>query len=165
MKGEFPELADATRKSLNKVLSKIKGTGGAAVDAKALEAKSGEIHAAISSDITDVTLDVIVDGDWRAEVMTPRFDEWLKGQSEEVRNLAASPKLRDAARMLRLYKTHASAPAPAATPAPTPAPAAPAQPSMRSRQMAAAVTPKGDVSSAPPGRGKSPFEQGFDEDD
>lgn len=160
LKAEYPELADATRKALNKTLSKIKGTGA---DAKAIEARTGEARQAITAEVTDVTLDAIVKGDWQAEVKTERFDGWLKGQTPEVQGLASSPKLRDAARMLRLYKEHVDAPAPAPTPAP--APAAPAQPSMRSRQMAAAVAPRGDVSATSTSKGKSPFEQGFEDDD
>jgi hypothetical protein len=158
----YPELAEQTVKGLNKVLGKLKGTGGAPVDPKVFDEKVSEISRSVTSHVIDATLDAIVDGDWQQEVKSDKFKDWIKAQPADVKTLGESDKLRDASRLMRLYRKHLDTPAP--TPAPSQAPAAPAQPSMRQRQMAAAVATKGEAS-APAPKGKTPFEQGFEEDD
>lgn len=156
-KEQYPELAELTVKGLNKALGKVKGTASNAVDPEALQRSVTEATQAIKAEATDAMLDAIVDGDWKEEVNTPAFGDWLQGQPENVKALANSARMGDAAKLLRTYKAR-----PAATPTPA---ATPAQPSMRSRQMAAAVTPRGSSGSPAPSGAKSPFQQAFEEDD
>ncbi len=163
LKEQYPELTTPMLKGLNKVLGKVKGTGGAdpeAVD-RLVQERVQEFAPALRKEIGDSALNAIVP-DWEDEVKTERFVNWLKGQPDEVKALADSNKYADAAKLLRAYDKSLSAPPPpAATPAPT---AAPAQPSTRQRQIAAAVNPKGE-GSAPAPKAKSPFQEAFEEDD
>lgn len=157
LKGEYPELGELTVKGLNRVLGKLKGTG---TDPAAIEKAVAPLR--------DDMLEMAFPG-WKDEVRTPDFKDWLTGQDETVKALAASDSHADAARLLRKFttrtKTEAAKPA-AARAARTPAaPAASAQPSMRSRQIAAAVAPRGDSAAPPSTSGKTPFQAGFDDDD
>jgi hypothetical protein len=159
---EFPEVARLQKAGMNKMLARIKGTGA---DSAAIEKMVGDRVAEVRSEIVKSSLEVMFPN-WEDEVKTPRFDAWLKSQEADVKALAESNKVGDAARMLRLYGKSIE---PAATPAPkppaAPAPAAPAQPSMRSRQIAAAVNLRGDSAAPPSTSGKSPFLSGFEDDD
>lgn len=172
LKAQYPELADLTLKGLNNALGKMKGTGGNATDPKAFDEKAREIRSGITGEVVDATLDSILEADWRDEVYAngkdasagfkPKYSEWIAAQPQEIQALGYSDKLRDAARLMRMYRANRDKPAPAA--APTPAPPAPAQPSMRQRQMAAAVAPRSEAS-APAPKGKTPFEQGWESED
>jgi hypothetical protein len=136
----YPEIGKLTAQGLNKVLGKFKGTGGA--DPEAIDKMVTERVAAARSEINGQVTDAVLNGivpRWRQQVNTPAFDAWLKGQQAEVQGLAESDDLGDAATMLRLYRRHIERPA--ATPAPTPAPNRGAT---RQRQIAAAVTTRGD---------------------
>ncbi len=108
----------------------------------------------------DRYLNDVVDGDWLAAVQTDAFGQWLGGQADDVKALAASDKTSDAARMLRLYRRDLVAkpvPAPvAATPA-----AAPAAASTRSRRLSAAVSPRGIPGAAPAPDEDEAFNEGF----
>jgi hypothetical protein len=165
LKGEYPEIGELTGKVLKKVFAKFKGTG------KAVDEKM--IDNVVKNRTIDLTLDSILERDWRKECktetgFTPQFGAWFNAQPAEVQQLANSEGLGDAAKMMRLYKAHLDAPkptpAPTPTPTPVPTPAPSAQPSMRSRQMAAAVAPRGEAS-APAPQGKTPFQEGFDAED
>jgi hypothetical protein len=158
LKEQYPELADLTLKGLNKVMGKLKGTGGN-VDPKVFEEKAGEIRSTVTREVTDMTLDAIVDGDWQQEVNSPKFAEWMKAQTPEVKALAASDKLRDAARLMRLFKAHADAPPPVPTPSPAPTPAP--TPSPRQQRTTAAVPPRGDGGHAPAPSEDDEFSAGF----
>lgn len=131
LRGEFPEIADLTLKALQKVAGKFKGTG----DSPDIERIVTERVSKVQSDLIDSRLDEVVDGDWKAEVATPQFQDWLGKQAADVKALSESSSVRDAARMLRIYASAKNQPAPAKEPAPEPV-------SARQRQLAAAVNPK-----------------------
>jgi hypothetical protein len=130
LRDEFPEIADLTLKALQKVAGKLKGTG----DSPDIERIVTERVSKVQADLIDSRLDEVVDGDWKAEVATPQFQEWLGKQADDVKALSESSSVRDAARMLRIYASAKNQPA-AKEPAPEPI-------SARQRQLAAAVNPK-----------------------
>jgi hypothetical protein len=136
-KEQYPELAEVQLRALNKALGKVKGTA----DPEAIEKLVAPRIDKVREETTQVLLEVVFPG-WTDEVKTPQFKDWLKGQDEAVRALAASDNVSEAAKLLRLYDKAKNAPAP--TPAPTAVP-------IRKRQIAAAVPPKGD-NGQPPGR-------------
>jgi hypothetical protein len=151
LKAEFPDLAALHMKGMQRMLEKLP-LRAAAVDPEAIEKVVQERTATVRTEVIDSRLDEIIDGDWREEVKKPEFDAWLSKQADDVKALGESSSLRDAAKMIRLYKAHRDAPPPQPTPAPAPA----ASPT-RSRVLAAAVAPKGTV-------GKSPASPSDDDD-
>lgn len=158
---DYPELAALTAKGLNKIIGRLKG--GAGMDPEALEKVVNErieqARKADRAELIDTTLNAIVDGVWQDEVKTPAYQAWEQSQPQEVKALAVSDKLNDAAKLMRLYAKAKNAPAPAPTTPPQ------AGPSTRQRQVAAAVIPRGDGAAAPPPAGKSPFRAGYDDED
>jgi hypothetical protein len=163
LKEQYPELAELTLKGLNKAMGKLKGTGGTNVDPKVFDEKFG----AIRDEVTDMTLDAIVDGDWQALVKKPedgsewQYGNWVATQKPEIQKLAASDKLRDAARLMRLFKAHLDTPAPVPTPAPSPAPTPAPTPSPRQQRTTAAVPPRGDGGHPPAPSEEDEFSAGF----
>lgn len=122
-------------------------------------AQADDIVRKTQSDLIDSRLDEVVDGDWHAEVRTPAFQEWMGKQADDVKSLAASTSVRDAARLLRLWVGTKTAAAPASAPAA--APQAPAKAPARQRVMAAAVNPRGAGARAPASPERDPFDEGF----
>lgn len=119
-----------------------------------------EALARAQAQLVDSRLDEVVDGDWRQEVRTPEFQQWMKQQPADVQQLGASDSVRDASRMLRLWVKAKSAPAPASAPA---APQQQAQPKTTPRQkaIAAAVNPRGGGARASASNEPDPFDEGF----
>lgn len=155
LKNEYPELAALHISGLNKVLSKLKGTGGANPEAieKIVTERVTAATAAIRTELVNATLDAVVDGEWLKEVNSPAFDDWIKTQPNDVKALAESDSLNDAKRMLRLYKQAKDTP-------PAPLPPVPKN-TTRARQIAAAVTPKGDGGHPPGPTEDDEFNAGF----
>lgn len=135
---EYPELAALTTKGIQRVLEKLPART-AAVDPAAIDKVVQERTATVRTEVIDSHLDAVVEGDWREEVKKPEYAAWIEKQPDEVQALGASESLRDAAKLMRLYKAHRDTP---------PAPPAQTQPAQqpsptRSRVIAAAVAPKG----------------------
>lgn len=150
----YPELAKFTLQGLNKALLKFKGTGGAdseAVDkivTEKLQAARTEISAQVTTQVTDSVLNGIVPR-WREQVNKPAFTAWIAAQPEDVKALAQSEDIGDAAEMLRMFRDHQRKPPASPAPAAPAAPAAAPKPHPRQRQIAAAVAPRGDGAPAP----------------
>ena len=182
---DYPELASAQIKGLNKALAKLKGTGGG-FDQAAVEKL---VTAATDALRVDLTLDAVLPK-WKAQVNTPEFKSWVasskgwdtrlddkafvaanladantplaqfvKANPDDPVSLYLSSDVEQAAKMLKLYRDRG-----VKAPAPAPKAATPAQPSVRQRQIAAAVPPKSE-GSVPTSSGKSPFQAGYDDDD
>lgn len=131
---EFPELAKTLIEAQKKTLSRIKGS--ASVDPAAVDRIVSEQVGKTRMELIDSTLDAIVDGDWRADRHSEEFIKWENEQPADIKALVESDSLRDATRMMRLWKAHKDAPKPAPAPAP--------KTSSRKQQLeAAAATPKG----------------------
>lgn len=143
LRSEFPELAALVEKGQKRILERNRV--GGAPDPAAIEKLVNERLAPLHSQQIDVSLDAVVGGDWKAEVASEQFGEWLNGQPDDIKALSESSNVRDAARMLRLYQVAKSAPPPVEPKAPASAPAAPTfTAAMRRRsQLAAAVNPRG----------------------
>lgn len=146
MREEFPELADLTLKALQKAAAKFKGTGG-------VDPAITERLAKTQSELIDSRLDEVVDGDWKEEVSTTQFSEWLKKQPQDTQALSTSSSVRDAAKMLRLYRAAKNAPPPPAPP--------PAAVSSRARQLAAAVNPRSAGAKPSVTTAEDEFDAGF----
>lgn len=148
-----PDLANTLRSSLQKVL----GKGRPAVDAQP-EPKQQEVAPdqsqhrleVIQAQLIDSRLDEVVDGDWRKEVATPTFKQWMEKQPDDVKSLAASDNARDAAAMLRRYMKDKTQPPPP-----------PPKPSQRQRVLQAAVNPASRAVPASAPAQDDPFDQGF----
>lgn len=147
MATEYPEIAKQQLTVLNNALKKFKGTAAAdpeAIDkvvSERLKTAREEIHTQVRSEIIDSTLNGVLPR-WRQQVATPAYDAWIKTQPAEVQKLAQSDDVADAADLLRKFRGHLSKP-PAPAPTPTAAPRR-NEPNPRQRQIAAAVTPRGD---------------------
>lgn len=150
----YPELAKFTLQGLNKALAKMRGTAGAdseAVDrivTEKLQAARTEISAQVTTQVTDSVLNGIVPR-WREQVNKPAFTAWIAAQPEDVKALAQSEDIGDAAEMLRMFRDHQRKPPASPAPAAPAPPAAAPKPHPRQRQIAAAVAPRGDGAPAP----------------
>lgn len=104
LKKDFPEWAQATEKLLEARLPKAASTP--AVTPEEIERQVNERLAKASAEmrqeIVNTALNAVLPG-WQKEVTTPKFAAWLNAQPDDVKELANSPEVSDAARMLRLY--------------------------------------------------------------
>lgn len=107
LKSDFPEWADATEKFMDAKLANLQaGVDVATVEAKVAEALSkvtGTLTKEIEKRIVDTTLNAQFPG-WKNEVNTEPFVKWLQSQNAEIKRLADSDDVGDAATMLSLYK-------------------------------------------------------------
>lgn len=99
LKRQYPEWALATEKF-------FEARQPEAFDAKAFEATlreemKGQTEA-VRKEIISSALDVVLP-DWENEIKTDGFVKWLEKQQEDVKALANSDRVGDAARMLKLY--------------------------------------------------------------
>lgn len=146
---EYPNLAGEP--VFKKLLKTLKGTAAASAAAapspafdpaeqqRAIESMVGAKMAVVEERIIDSSLNAVFPG-WKQDVKSEKFGKWLNEQPDDIKQLAASNDVGDAARMLQLFRTVKPAAAPASTPART----------TRQKQIEAAVNPKG-VGGRPPG--------------
>lgn len=128
LREEFPELAELQAKGLNKILAKMKGGG----DLDAVNRLVTEKVAEVRQQAIDASLDAVVGGDWTAEVNSDGYKNWIATQPQDVKALEASDSVRDAARLLRLFKSYVP-----------PKPDVPKTSTRKQQLEAAAATPKG----------------------
>ena len=148
---DYPDFAVAQRNLMNKVVSKLKGTGSSfdpiAIERIVSEKVAGQT-ATFKQEIIDSSLEVVFP-DWKREVQSEAFSKWMAGQSADVQALAASDSVGHAAQMLKLYEAAKNAPPKVA------------KPSIRQQQIAAAVTPKGIGGHIPAPSEDDDFNAGF----
>jgi hypothetical protein len=104
LKRDFPEWSIATEKFLDARLAKLKG-GATDPDAIARIVKdqvAGQ-SAAVRKEIVDASLDAVYP-EWQSDVRTAQFGRWLDAQTGDVKAMAMSSSVRDAAKMLGLYE-------------------------------------------------------------
>lgn len=103
LKKDYPEWATATEKLLEARL----GGNQSNFDAKAFEAKISELvegkTKAVRMEIVDSALEAVLPN-WKDEVNTPEFMKWQQAQPDDIKALAESSKVGDAAKMFRLYE-------------------------------------------------------------
>lgn len=148
LKGDFPEWANATEKLMESKLSQVGNQGNVDAVRREVESIRGET-AAVRKEIAESALDAAFPG-WMDDINTPEFGTWMQTQPEEIKALAASSKVRDASRMLRLFEAHKSKKA-------TPTPSVVA----RQKRIEAAVTPRGTGGFTPANSELDEFEAGY----
>jgi hypothetical protein len=152
LKKDYPDWATATEELLDARIPKFDAEAFEQKIAKEIEGKTAEMQGRIIESSLNAVLPK-----WRDKVNTDDFKGWIATQPEEVKALANSDDVGDAAQMLTLYREHLAKPAP--TQAPTPAPTSdPKKPdtTARAARLAAAVTPRGTGGHAP---GKSEVDE------
>lgn len=112
LKTEFPDWSDAVEAFVD---SRIAGGAPTGADSTAVEtlvdAKLAKITPAIRREVAEEFLEGEF-GEWKAEVNTPTFVNWLNVQPEEVKALATSERVSAAAKLLRLYRNPTTESAP-----------------------------------------------------
>ena len=105
LKEEFPEWSSATEKFVDARIARI--AGPQAVDPKAIERIVAEQVAGATAAVRESTakdaLDVTFPG-WQEDVTTDSFKAWIAAQTPQVNEWAASSKVGDAARLLKLWE-------------------------------------------------------------
>lgn len=103
LKKDFPEWATATEKFMDSRLSQQRSSGPdpQAIDKMVADRIKGQADS-VRKEIIESSLDAVFPG-WIDEVKTDAFGNWLTAQDAQTRALSESPKVGDAARMLRLY--------------------------------------------------------------
>lgn len=152
LKEEFPDLAELHMKGMQRVLERFSIPGA---DPQAIEKVVSERTAAVRNELVDSRLDEIVDGNWRQEVNSQKFQDWINNQADDVKALAESDSLRDAAMLMRKFKVFRDTPPPPAQET------KPATPNVKSRVIAAAVPPKGNQAVSRQPTAEDDFEAGF----
>lgn len=148
LKLAFPEWATATEKFMEAKLASIKP------EAPALTPEQVEKKIAdVIERVTDTSLNAVFPG-WRKEVATPEFDAWLNSQPDDVKALAGSDDVGDAARMLKLYDLSKQAKVKQEAPPKK-------EPSAREKQLKAAINPKGTGGHAAGRSEVDEFESGY----
>jgi hypothetical protein len=105
LKKDFPEWADATEKLLGSRLAGLQAPKGALSEAdieKLVEDRIKKAEPGIRQEIVNSTLEAVLP-DWQNEVKKEQFTKWMNAQEPDVKALASSAEVKDAARMLRLY--------------------------------------------------------------
>ena len=104
LKKDFPEWATATEKFMDARLLQQRGSAPdpQAIEKMVSDRMQGQADA-VRREIVESALDASFPG-WVDEVKTDAFGNWLGAQSEQVKALSESPRVGDAARMLRLYE-------------------------------------------------------------
>lgn len=124
LKAEFPELAELQAQDMRELLAKVRGGG---VDHATMEKLVSDKVEEVRRQAIDTSLDAVAGGDWVAEVNSPAYKTWIAAQPAEMRALESSDSIRDAAKLLRAFKSYV-----------------PPVKSTRKQQLeAAAATPKG----------------------
>lgn len=155
LKDEFPEWASATDEMVDaKIAARL---GAQQIDTEAVnrlvsQQLEGQT-AKVRQEIISSTLEVVLEN-WQEEVSTPAFEKWLNAQPAEVKALASSEKVGDAARMLKLYEKAKQAPVPSV-------PSASKDVDARQKRLQAAVAPKGSGGVASSRSELDEFEAGY----
>lgn len=142
LKAEYGEWATATEKLLEARIPKFDSEAFAkGFEAKVAEQVKGQT-AAMRSEIIDAALNTVLPK-WRQEVASEAFTAWIGSQPDDIKGLAESSDVGDAARMLKLFDESRKA-----KPVPEPEQKKP-EATAREKRMAAAVTPRGTGGHAP----------------
>lgn len=131
LKDDFPDWAQATEQYVKAQLAGVKPQGPA-FDPNQVEALITERLGKAREEALAAIEEAKVEGkheNWRETINTPEFAGWLNAQPDAVKQLAQSPKGRDAIKLLDTYATAQAKPADAVA-------------QERTAKLAAAVTAK-----------------------
>lgn len=159
MKAEFPEFASMQRKTMERILSRLKGSGAPAFDEE-------KIHTLVQSRVTpeiqrvreEAAVDVMdaLEPDWRQTVNSPELRAWIATKPPDYqKSFEETWKPSEMRKIIAEFREQTK-PAPPAAPVPTP-PRAP------DGRFKAALVPKGTGGPASPASDEDEFEQGYKE--
>jgi len=103
LKNDFPEWALATERLLDSKLGAQKQFDEHAFVEHVMKQVEGKT-VKIREEIIDDALDTILPN-WVQEINTPEFNSWMSTQPDDVKALANSDRMRDAASMLNKYNS------------------------------------------------------------
>lgn len=106
LKSDFPEWSSATEKFIDHKLSSVASVDAAKVNelvSRAIDSARTNITQEVEKRIVDKSLSAVFPG-WKQDVSSDSFKQWSQSQPEEIRALAASDEVGDAAKMLSLYR-------------------------------------------------------------
>ena len=149
LKADFPDWASATEKYMDARMRKLPAVDVDGLQKQVAEQIKGETEA-VRREIIESSLDAVFP-DWKSEINSPAFSEWRSKQPPEIEALAASAKVGDAARMLKLF---------AESKAVKPSPQVQAN-AIRQKRIEAAISPKGTGGYAPSRTEIDDFESGY----
>lgn len=103
LKADFPELAELQAKGLNRVLSKMKGTGPA-IDESRIDSLVNERTQKVREESALEAMD-LVDETWRDTVNGDAYKAWLAGQPDDYRQrMAATWKPSDVRKSITQFR-------------------------------------------------------------
>lgn len=107
LKADFPEWSEATEAFMDAKLAGLKAGADEETVARLVQDTIAKAKDTMTGDlrkeIVNASLDAVFPG-WEDEVKTDAFGAWLQSQAAEVKTMAQSAKVGDAARMLSLYE-------------------------------------------------------------
>lgn len=98
LKEDFPEWSNATESFLNARLANVK----AGMDEATVNKMLSEVEGKITQKVVDSALSAVFPT-WKQDINTEEFQGWVQAQPDDIKALASSPEVGDAARMLSLY--------------------------------------------------------------
>jgi hypothetical protein len=98
LKEDFPEWSNATESFLNARLANVK----AGMDEATVNKMLSEVEGKITQKVVDSALSAVFPT-WKQDINTEEFQGWVQAQPDDIKALAASSEVGDAARMLSLY--------------------------------------------------------------
>lgn len=131
LKEEYPQWGAAIEKAMEARLAKVQTFRPEQIES-IVQQRVEQKLAEQARQAVDVHLDAVAGGNWQETVRGQTFQEWMAKQSEQIKALAESPHMRDAATMLRLFRADQSKPAKQVPTAPSP----------HQKRFEAAITPK-----------------------
>jgi len=105
LKEDFPDWAEAMEEFVSSKLGSVKNQGPS-IDPRQIEGYVNNQIQATQNQFTRKIEEATLDGrhpEWRDDVKTTDFNNWLTNQPSEVRGLANSQKSKDAIRMMDLF--------------------------------------------------------------
>lgn len=104
LKKDFPEWAEATEELLKAHISGLKQPAG--IDQAEFDRRLNERVSQATASMREELLDTELNGilpDWKSEVKTKAFADWLEAQPDSVKQLTTSTVGSDAAKVLRMF--------------------------------------------------------------
>lgn len=104
LKKDFPDWATATEKYFDARLAQMKGQSiDPAQIARIVQEQVAGQTAAVRTEIINTSLDAVYPG-WQDDVKSDEFGQWMLTQPDDVKKMAESSSVKDAAKMLALYQ-------------------------------------------------------------
>ena len=154
LKEDFPEWAEAVDErlaDLQRSLPREAPVNPADLEAQIAKRVEERIQTSTQAARDEARVLAVIDAKhdgWEETINTPEFAAWYRTQPAEIQRLSASPKAKDAIRMLDLYAEHKTKQA---------------QKAEREKRLDRAITPQGATATAVVEDPEAAFEAGFRE--